>query len=407
MYAYTGQDMKRRLGIDYDQLFNTVPGHYVVLQADDPTYTVVEVNDSYLSIVGMRRDDLINKSVYEVFTGGSGRISPSAKKRFRTSLSRCVRTGLVDTLGIIRYEHLKPNGTTERRYWEAVNYPIVREGKVVGILHSSDDVTSQYDEEEFSKARIKQLEHLVELNQGKDEFISIASHQLRTPATGVKQYLAMLADGFAGELTESQQLILGRAYESNERQLRIINDILRVAQVDSGKLTIHKEILDISALVNRVVEDMRIVFERRRQQIKVKSAAEPVEIEGDPEVIRTVLENILDNASKYSYEGTTIRLVLKEEESTVKVSVSDKGVGIPAAKRKYLFQKFNRIDNDLSAQIDGTGLGLYWAKRSVLLHGGDLTYRANRPHGSVFTLALPKDKLSVKKITENNALNKV
>ena len=394
--------MKRRLGIDYDQLFNAVPGHYLVLQANVPTFTIVEVNDSYLQLVGETRDNLIDKGLFEAFPGGKDKESEQSRRRLRTSLRRCVRTGLSDNLGFVRYDLVRPDGSTERRHWRMVNHPILSNGKVVGVLQSTDDVTDQYDETQLNRERIKQLEHLIELDQGKDEFISIASHQLRTPATGVKQYLAMLADGFAGELSESQRLILDRAYQSNERQLRIINDLLKVAQVDSGKLAIHKEPLDVSVLVRAILQDMESMFERRRQRIELKVPAGPVEIIGDPEVIRMVVENLIDNASKYSYEGTKLRVTIRQGATEVKVSVADNGVGIPAEKRKHLFQKFNRIDNDLSAQVDGTGLGLYWAKRSIILHGGDLTYRKNRLNGSVFTVSLPQEKGCVKKITEKS-----
>lgn len=394
--------MKRRLGIDYDQLFNAVPGHYLVLQANVPTFTIVEVNDSYLQLVGETRDNLIDQGLFEAFPGGKDKESEQSRRRLRTSLRRCVRTGLSDNLGFVRYDLVRPDGLTERRHWRMVNHPILSDGKVVGVLQSTDDVTDQYDETQLNRERIKQLEHLIELDQGKDEFISIASHQLRTPATGVKQYLAMLADGFAGELSQSQRLILDRAYQSNERQLRIINDLLKVAQVDSGKLAIHKEPLDVSVLVRAILQDMESMFERRRQRIELKAPAGPVEIIGDPEVIRMVVENLIDNASKYSYEGTKLRVTIRQGDTDVKVSVADNGVGIPAEKRKHLFQKFNRIDNDLSAQVDGTGLGLYWAKRSIILHGGDLTYRKNRLNGSVFTVSLPQEKGCVKKITEKS-----
>lgn len=236
----------------------------------------------------------------------------------------------------------------------------------------------------------QRIDQLVELNQAKEDFISIASHQLRTPATGVKQYLGMVIEGFVGEIPEAQKPLLMQAYESNERQLRIINDLLKVAQVDSGKMRLRLRVADINDLVRNVVEDQRPVAKERGQQIDLKDAAEPTMLEFDEDSMRMVLENLIDNASKYSQEDTVITVSVKTDAQTVRISIGDQGVGVAADDVPHLFQKFMRIDNVLSKKVGGTGLGLYWAKNIIDMHGGSIEHNQNRPRGSIFTISMPK-----------------
>ncbi len=237
----------------------------------------------------------------------------------------------------------------------------------------------------------QRVDELVELNRAKEDFISIASHQLRTPATGVKQYLGMVVEGFVGEVPEAQLNLLNQAYRSNERQLRIISDLLKVAQVDSGKMKLHPTLVRIDELLNEVIDEQRGTLANRSQTIDfVKAAKKVPAIHFDSDAIRMVVENIVDNASKYSPEGSTIMVEVGQDSHMLSVSVHDTGVGIEEQDLPRLFEKFTRFDNPLSTKVGGSGLGLYWAKRIVDMHGGRIDYRPNQPSGSVFTILLPK-----------------
>jgi signal transduction histidine kinase len=237
----------------------------------------------------------------------------------------------------------------------------------------------------------QRVDQLIELNQAKEDFISIASHQLRTPATGVKQYLGMVVEGFVGEVPKEQLALLKQAYRSNERQLRIINDLLKVAQVDSGKMKLHLEPVQIDELIDEVLDEQRAVLDERGQVVEFKKCDSKVPtIKFDRDSIRMVFENLVDNASKYSPDGSTICIEIDNHDSTLGVSVHDEGVGIIEEDLSRLFEKFVRLDNPFSTKVGGTGLGLYWAKRIVDMHGGRIDYRPNHPKGSVFTVVLPK-----------------
>lgn len=235
-----------------------------------------------------------------------------------------------------------------------------------------------------------QREQLVALNHSKDEFISVASHQLRTPATGVKQYVGMLLQGYSGELSREQREFLEIAYECNERELQIIDDLLNVAKVDAGKITLNKIKTDIVGLVHKVLKDQAPIFASRSQQVNFVQPKKPLHACVDEQYFCMSLDNILNNASKYSLARKTITIrVARKGEHHVSITIKDEGVGIAQKDRQKLFQKFSRIDNSLSTQVGGTGLGLYWAKRIIDLHGGDIMVQSRSDKGSSFMVIVP------------------
>ncbi len=240
------------------------------------------------------------------------------------------------------------------------------------------------------QAEAQRFQHLIELNQAKDEFISVASHQLRTPATSVKQYIGMVLEGMFGELTEVQEEILSKAYDSNERQLKIVSDLLKVARVDAGKVILRETETDISQLVADVVLEESGIAKERGQEIIFEPATEETVAWVDRDTIRMVFENLIDNASKYSEAGTSIQVNVKSRGNAVQVEIRDEGVGIDQKDSVRLFEKFSRIHNPLSTQAGGSGLGLYWAKKVVDLHNGTIEVESEVGKGTTFTVSLPK-----------------
>jgi two-component system sensor histidine kinase/response regulator len=240
----------------------------------------------------------------------------------------------------------------------------------------------------------QRIEHLLELSRSKDEFISIASHQLRTPATGVKQYLGMVLEGFAGEIPARQRDLLQKAYDSNERQLRIVADLLKVAQVDSGKMKLRLTDTKVSHLLEDVINEQVATLEARRQNISFSPCEDDCSVKLDADVFRMVFENIVDNASKYSPEGTTIEVnaELKRDKNEVCVCIADEGVGVAEDDVHRMFEKFSRIDNPLSTKVGGTGLGLYWARQIIDMHDGRIEYERNGSKGSKFIICLPVEE---------------
>lgn len=386
-YSETMED----LGIDYNMVFHTLPGYYLVLANDAPKYTIVEANQSHYELARLMRKDAIGKPFHSVFPVARNKESREGAATLDEAMRHSATTGKTTHIGVTRYDMRTADGTFIRRIWDSTVYPIEHDGKIVALILSAEDITERIEADDYTRQRLKHLEHLVEINKSKDEFISITSHQLRTPATGVKQYLGMLRDGMFGELSDMQADILERAYESNERQLRIVTDMLKVAQVDAGKVVLHREMTDINRLVHYMIKDTTGVFEKRAQTLVFKPLPRDVALLIDGEIVRMVVENILDNASKYTPEGGYVEVKITETKTKIKIRIADRGVGVSDDNRDQLFKKFVRIDNILSTKVGGTGLGLYWAKRSINLHGGDIVHKPNKPSGSIFEIILPKE----------------
>lgn len=230
---------------------------------------------------------------------------------------------------------------------------------------------------------------LEELDKVKDEFVALASHQLRTPATAVKGNISMLLDGYVGEVTPRQAEILADANAANERQLAIIDDLLTLASAETGRLTIAPTPTDLAVLLNDVIAEHRFTIAGREQTLDLH-VPETLPCVIDPAKMKIVFDNLLSNAVKYTPHGGRIALRASAREGRVVVDVEDTGVGIDPEARGRLFKKFSRIDNPLSVESGGTGLGLYLAQQIVKLHGGAIGVAAATPHGSIFTAAWPR-----------------
>src|SRR5579884_1999049 len=263
------------------------------------------------------------------------------------------------------------------------------------ILLAMEDVTDEWrlklDAEEMTKNLISQRDKLQSLNDAKDEFISLASHQLRTPATAVKQYVGMLQMGYEGQLTKDQLDMLGVAYKHNERQLEIIEDLLRVAKVDAGKVYLDKTYCDVTQQLEKAIDGQAGQFKDRAQTVVFHKPKARMMAIIDPKLLLMVFDNILDNAGKYSKEGKRVIINIHQNKANTIVTVEDDGVGISKADLQKLFKKFIRIDNPLSTSVKGTGLGLYWAKKVLDLHGGTIKATSKINEGSVFEISVPSN----------------
>ncbi len=243
----------------------------------------------------------------------------------------------------------------------------------------------------LTRARAIVYSKQYETQQAKDDLLSLASHQLRTPATAVKQYLGMILEGYTGKVDKKQLPALQKAYASNERQLDTINQILYVAKADAGRLSISRHLFDLNMLVDDIVLDLSDTLEENDQSIVFERSRRKIKVNADESSIRMVVENLISNAGKYSYEGGQIVVKTGIRGEEVFVSVTDRGVGIAPEDFDKLFKKFSRIDNDLSLQVGGSGIGLYVDKMLIALHGGRIDVISEPGVGSTFTIYLPRN----------------
>lgn len=327
-------------------------------------------------------------------------LHPDDRKRLQKTIYKSMKDGKPYE---VEHRVVWPDG--EVHWMIGRGQAILKNGQPVRMIGTVMNIDIRKSAEELKvRNALLDAEHdeMVRISKSKDEFIALASHQLRTPATAVKQFLGMLLEGYAGDLniTAEQKHLLQTAYESNERQIATINDLLMVAIIDAGKVTLDKSPTDIVSFVQDIVEELQPKYAIRDQKVSCEWSGRKLWVIIDSDRLRMALENLLDNASKYSPEGTSTTVSVKRFRSNVDIAIKDQGVGIAKADFGKLFQKFSRIDNPLSMVSGGSGLGLYWAQKIIELHGGSLSVHSIVGKGSTFTVSLPYEKPTVRPSTK-------
>ena len=235
---------------------------------------------------------------------------------------------------------------------------------------------------------------LQRLDEAKDEFISMASHQLRTPLTSVKGYISMVLEGDAGKIAPQQRQLLSEAFASSERMVHLINDFLNVSRLQTGKFMLEQRPVDLAKVVKQEVESLQTTVRMHDLKLKFRQPAYFPLLNIDEGKIRQVIMNFIDNAIYYSREATTITVNLSVIDGDALLEVRDTGIGVPKEEQAHLFGKFFRATNARRQRPDGTGVGLFLAKKVVVAHGGSMVFHSVEGEGSTFGFRLPIKKLS-------------
>jgi len=230
---------------------------------------------------------------------------------------------------------------------------------------------------------------LQRLDETKDEFISMASHQLRTPLTSIKGYISMVVEGDAGKVTTAQKRFLDEAFLSSERMVRLINEFLSVSRLQTGKFTIDKRETDLTKLVHQEIDSLMPSATSRNLKFKFTAGKNIPLMNIDEGKMRQVVMNLADNAIYYSKEKATITIKLEQQKDKIVFTVQDRGIGVPADEQSELFGKFFRATNARLQRPDGTGIGLFLTKKVIDAHGGTLLFESKEGKGSTFGFTLP------------------
>ena len=234
---------------------------------------------------------------------------------------------------------------------------------------------------------IRDITALKELDRKKDEFLSVASHELRTPLTTIKGYTQLLTQ--SGEQTSlaDRSLFLNAALGEIDRMMRLISELLDVSRIETNRFQLHRQPLEWIAFLEKLTSAFRVQYPDRKIEFISHVAEITIQLDGDR--MRQVVDNLLANAIKYSKEGSAIRVEAMVDGSTVRTSVSDKGIGIPRDEIPFLFERFRRARNVSSRHYGGLGLGLYISKAIVEAHSGDISIASEEGEGSTFVITLP------------------
>jgi signal transduction histidine kinase len=234
---------------------------------------------------------------------------------------------------------------------------------------------------------------LRKLNETKDDFISMASHQLRTPLTSVKGYTSMVLDGDAGKITRLQRRLLNQSFVSAQRMVYLISDLLNVSRLKNGKFLIEPVECNLARIVQEEVEQLDETAKGRHLELVYSKPDHFPVLMLDETKLRQVIMNFLDNAVYYTPAGGHIEVHVAEKPQSVEFTVVDNGIGVPRHEQHHLFTKFFRAPNAKRARPDGTGLGLFMAKKVIIAQGGAIIFKSQQGKGSTFGFTFAKHRL--------------
>jgi signal transduction histidine kinase len=227
------------------------------------------------------------------------------------------------------------------------------------------------------------------VDKAKDDFIAMASHQLRTPLTSIKGYISMLLEGDFGKLTAEQRRVLGEAYLSSERMAFIIGDFLDLSRLQTGNFELQKTPIRLDEILNSEISQLKTMADSYNIKLIYNPTANLPITNCDQSKMRQVMMNLIDNAIFYSHAGGQVEIGLYQKDKNIIFTVRDYGIGVPRAERPRLFEKFFRASNARQARPDGTGVGLYMARKVIIAHGGSIIFESHENSGSTFGFRLP------------------
>lgn len=253
--------------------------------------------------------------------------------------------------------------------------------------------TLQQKVEDATRKLRRTNEKLRQLDETKDDFISMASHQLRTPLTSVKGYVSMVIDGDAGSLTPLQKKLLNQSFISAQRMVYLISDLLNVSRLRTGKFVIEPIQCNLANMIQEEVKQLVETAKGRGLELVYHKPEHFPTLMLDETKMRQVIMNFIDNAIYYTQAGGTITINLTETPQSIEFTVVDNGIGVPKAEQHHLFSKFFRAHNAKRARPDGTGLGLFMAKKVIVAQGGAIIFKSQEGKGSTFGFSFAKRRL--------------
>jgi len=235
----------------------------------------------------------------------------------------------------------------------------------------------------------KENEEIVKFDEEKKEFVSTVAHQLRTPLSAIKWTLDMLLQDDSSKLSNDQRSLLMKAYESNERIINLIQDMLGAEKAEARADNFAPVEISLADLVGNIIPDFQSGMENKNIKIEIQSEKNMPRVKVDPQKIRAVFQNLIENAMKYSKPGGVIKINMEKKNDKFKVSVADQGIGIPPKEQDNIFKKFFRAQNAISTDPGGSGLGLFIVKSIIERHGGTIEFKSQENIGTTFTFYLP------------------
>ncbi len=334
--------------------------------AVDKDEKVIMINQYTEKMIAWKEQDIIGKKWFEVLSmeDEKGNVILSEKRPVQLTLSSGKKTTIAD------YYYVRKDKT---RFPAAITAsPVILNGKMTGVIMIFRDITKEK-----------------EIDRAKTEFVSLASHQLRTPLTAINWSVEMLLAENFGRLTPDQEENLKKIYNHSQRMVGLVNALLNASRIELGTLVIETKPTDLKDVANSVLDELLVQIKNKKLKVKKSYDKNLSMINVDPKLIRIVFQNLLSNAVKYTLEKGTISLMIKKQKPDVLIKVSDTGYGIPKNQQSKIFTKLFRADNVKEKDPDGTGLGLYIVKSIMEQSGGKIWFESKENKGTTFYATIP------------------
>jgi PAS domain S-box-containing protein len=331
----------------YEALLNNIGEGLVVT---DKSGQITTFNRAAELLLGWKEHETLGKSLHDVLTIG---------------YNRSQELGSQPSLYFVRKDK-----TSFPVALSATSY--IQDKEVLGTITLFRDITTEQN-----------------IDKMKNEFISLASHQLRTPLAAIKWNIEMLINGDGGKLLPEQMEYADSVYSSTKRMIDLVNALLNVSRIESGRIIVEPTPTEIQKLVEEVLEEVKIRFAEKQQKMNLTTQGTLPLINLDPRLIRQAYVNFLTNAAKYTPEKGEITITISQKDNDILSEIRDNGYGIPEKEQKKVFDKFYRGENIVSKGTDGTGLGLYLIKTIIELSQGKVWYKSQEGKGTTFWFTLP------------------
>lgn len=350
----------------------------------DPAGTITFINKSAQKMLGRTSVDVLNKSLFDVLPveDENGVLVPAQERPMTAALTTGVTTTSTTSGG---KHHVTETRIAPGKFFyvrrdkskfpvSITIAPVFLEKKIVGAIEVFRDFTRE-----------------LEIDKAKTEFVSLASHQLRTPLSAINWYAEMLLAGDVGRLGLKQQQYVEEVYRSNLRMIELVNALLSVSRIEMGTFVVEPKNIYVQKVIEQAIDDALPQFKNKKLHLKkTYDRSEPL-IFADPKLLLVIFQNLISNAVKYTpNEGTiAITLWVDDKEKALKISIADTGYGIPAHQQDKIFTKLFRADNVRTVDTGGTGLGLYIVKSVIDHSGGQIWFKSKENQGTTFYISLP------------------
>ena len=392
------------MSLDFRNLFESIPGMYLVLSRD---FNIVAVSNEYLKATHTNRDDIVNRSIFDVFPDSPDNNDGNTGS-LRDSLNKVLETKAPNAMAV-RKQLIKGAKGTEERLWSALNSPVFNGGgEMKYIIHRAEDVTEFINakriETKFSGEmnmqamrgekevyqRAQQLEkensQLLEAEKSKNDFFSNMAREIRTPLSLILGSLESSLAGQYGEVSEAQFQFLQTVHNNAIKLLQMANGLLDYSKFEEGKLAPHLEPTDVEALVVSVMNDFTPMMKSKKIEPSLTVTNEGKFVMMDRYLFERILFNLVSNAIKFTRTGGHVTVAVKMRDNRLKLSVDDDGVGIASANIDKLFKNYSQSSGSSTHRYEGTGLGLAMVKEFATALGGTVSVSSHLGTGSTFTV---------------------